>query len=125
MGRLFPNVRDEEERYLGEEGYFPIMHVVALNVRPPSATRIWPGLSSRGSSARRLTRTRWDDPNWSMLIWGRHELERQEALCSFDPWQNGLAANRKNLDRFATYSNEQGLTGRRLSPDELFVPVEA
>ncbi|MPZ15523.1 MAG: hypothetical protein GEU73_14070 [Chloroflexi bacterium] len=40
------------------------------------------------------TRTLWDDPNWSLFIWG---------------W------------RFATYSNEQGLTSRLLSPDELFV----
>jgi len=45
-------------------------------------------------------------------------------LCGFDPWRNGLNANRKNLERFATYSNEQGLTTRRLSPDELFFAID-
>jgi 4,5-dihydroxyphthalate decarboxylase len=51
-------------------------------------------------------------------------LERQNTLCSFDPWKNGLEANRKNIERFALYSHEQGLTKRRLTPEELFVSIE-
>jgi 4,5-dihydroxyphthalate decarboxylase len=75
-------------------------------------------------ASRQMARTRWDDPNWSLLVWGRQELERQDELLGFDPWENGLERNRKNLDRFARYSNEQGLTRRRLTPDELFVAVD-
>jgi 4,5-dihydroxyphthalate decarboxylase len=125
VGRLFADVRAEEERYLREEGYFPIMHVVAFKReaadRYPELPRALFGIFEE---ARRLARTRWDDPNWSLLVWGRHELERQEELAGFDPWRNGLEANRKNLERFATYSHEQGLTSRRLSPDELFSASE-
>jgi 4,5-dihydroxyphthalate decarboxylase len=124
VGRLFPDVRAEEARYLREEGYFPIMHVVAFKretaERHPELAH---ALFAVFEEARRLARSRWDDPNWSLLIWGRHELERQESLAGFDPWQNGLQANRKNLERFATYSSEQGLTTRPLSPEELFTPV--
>jgi len=47
---------------------------------------------------------RWNDPNWSMLLWGRRELEHQQGVCGFDPWRNGLEANRKNIKRFAMYS---------------------
>jgi hypothetical protein len=35
-----------------------------------------------------------------------------------------LEANRKNLERFALYSYEQGLTRRQLKPEELFVPID-
>ena len=70
---------------------------------------------SKSSSKPVSARTqRWVDPNWSMVMWGRRELERQNQLCSFDPWKNGLEANRKNIERFALYSHEQGLTKRRL-----------
>jgi 4,5-dihydroxyphthalate decarboxylase len=125
VGRLFPNVRAEEERYLREEGYFPIMHVVAFkNDTAEQYPELPQALFDVFERARQLTRTRWEDPNWSLLIWGTHELERQEALCGFDPWRNGLETNRKNLERFATYSHEQGLTSRHLSPSELFVTVE-
>jgi 4,5-dihydroxyphthalate decarboxylase len=124
--RLFPDVRGEEERYLKAEGYFPIMHVVAfkreLAERYPELPR---ALYEVFEASRRLARTRWDDPNWSLLVWGRHELERQDAIVGFDPWENGLERNRKNLDRFALYSYEQGLTRRLLSPEELFLAVDS
>ena len=57
-------------------------------------------------------------------MWGRREMERQETLCNFDPWGNGLEANRKNIERFALYSYEQGLTKRHLTPEDLFVAIE-
>jgi 4,5-dihydroxyphthalate decarboxylase len=57
-------------------------------------------------------------------MWGRREIERQNALRRFDPWKNGLKANRKNIESFALYSHEQGLTKRRLTPEHLFVAIE-
>jgi 4,5-dihydroxyphthalate decarboxylase len=59
-----------------------------------------------------------------MAMWARREVERQEKLCSFDPWKNGLEANRKNIERFALYSYEQGLTKRQLAAEELFVSID-
>jgi len=58
------------------------------------------------------------------VIWGRREWERQNRLCRSDPWRNGLEANRKNIECFALYSHEQGLTKRRLTPEELFVAID-
>jgi len=125
LARLFADPQAEEERYLRDEGYFPIMHVLAykrdLAEKHPEAPR---ALFDIFEQARGRAMQRWVDPNWSMVMWGRKELERQIGLCSFDPWKNGLEANRKNIERFALYSHEQGLTKRRLTPEELFVGIE-
>ncbi|MBM2805992.1 MAG: phtD [Deltaproteobacteria bacterium] len=125
LARLFADPQAEEERYLREEGYFPIMHVLAfkkeLAQQHPELPR---ALYEIFEQARQRATERWVDPNWSMAMWGRRELERQNGLCSFDPWKNGLEANRKNIERFALYSHEQGLTKRRLTPEELFVALD-
>ena len=125
LARLFTDPQAEEERYLREEGYFPIMHVLAfkkeLAQQRPELPR---ALYDIFEQARQRAVQRWVDPNWSMVIWGRRELERQNRLFSIDPWQNGLEANRKNIERFALYSHEQGLTKRRLTAEELFVAID-
>jgi 4,5-dihydroxyphthalate decarboxylase len=125
VARLFSDPQAEEERYLEAEGYFPIMHVLAfrkqLAQREPELPK---ALYDIFEQARLQALKRWADPNWSMVMWGRCELERQETLCNFDPWRNGLEANRKNIERFALYSYEQGLTKRQLTPEELFVAIE-
>ena len=124
VGRLFADPNGEEERYLREEGYFPIMHVLAfkreLSGRYPELPA---ALFQLFEQARRKALQRWNDPNWSMLLWGRRELERQKKLCTFDPWRNGVEPNRKNIERFALYSHEQGLSRRRWTAEELFVPI--
>jgi len=124
VGRFFADPAGEEERYLREEGYFPIMHVLAfkreLSERFPELPA---ALFQLFEQARRTARQRWNDPNWSMLLWGRREFEHQERVCNFDPWRNGLDPNRKNIQRFALYSYEQGLSRRQWQPEDLFVPI--
>jgi 4,5-dihydroxyphthalate decarboxylase len=124
VARLFDDPRSEEERYLREEGYFPIMHVLAYKSELARERPDLPqALYDIFEQARKKAMQRWIDPNWSMVIWGRQELERQNQLCDFDPWRNGLEANRKNLERFSLYSHEQGLIQRPLAAAELFVPI--
>jgi 4,5-dihydroxyphthalate decarboxylase len=124
VGRFFADPAVEEESYLRQEGYFPIMHVLAfkreLSVRYPELPA---ALFQLFEQARRKALQRWNDPNWSVLLWGRREFERQKKLCSFDPWRNGIEPNRKNIERFALYSCEQGLSRRQWTPEELFVPI--
>jgi 4,5-dihydroxyphthalate decarboxylase len=125
VARLFADPRAEELRHLKEPGYFPIMHVAAYRravaERHPELPR---ALFDAFEAARRLARERWNDPNWSLLLWGKQELEREAELQARDPWQNGLAANRKNIEDFVTYSHEQGLIRRQLIPEELFAPID-
>ena len=125
VGRFFPDPFLEEERYLSEQGYFPIMHVLAfkreMSERYPELPK---ALFEIFQQSRRKALERWNDPNWSMLLWGRREIERQREVGKSDAWQNGLEANRKNIERFALYSFEQGLSRRQWTPEELFLPID-
>ena len=39
-----------------------------------------------------------------------------------DYWSYGFKQNRQTLDTFLRYSYEQGLSKRRLQPEDIFVP---
>ena len=125
IARLFPDPQAEEKRYFEQQGYFPIMHVLAYQKKLASEHPFLPrALFEIFESARARALERWADPNWSMILWGRRELERQQEICGDDPWRNGLEANRRNIERFALYSHEQGLTRRRLTAEELFTSID-
>jgi len=69
---------------------------------------------------------RMENPRIVPLAWFRHFLEEQEELLGADPWIYGLGdTNRKNLETLMRYSLEQGLIGRTMSLDELFISTEA
>ena len=123
--RLFNDPRGEEERHLKQPGYYPIMHVVAyqkkLAARHPELPR---ALFKVFEEARKRARHHWNDPNWSLLLWGKQEMEREACVTGRDVWANGIEANRKNIQDFTQYSHEQGLTRRVFNPEELFVDVQ-
>jgi 4,5-dihydroxyphthalate decarboxylase len=123
--RLFTDPRAEEERYAAETGIFPIMHTVVLR-RDVYAARPWlaRSLYSAFEQAKALTEARMGEvaANPYMVPWLTDELERTRSLLGHDFWPYGLDANRPTLDVFLRYAHEQGLTPRRLAPEELFVP---
>jgi 4,5-dihydroxyphthalate decarboxylase len=58
-----------------------------------------------------------------MLPWSIAEAERtREVFGKQDFWEYGLEPNRKTLETFLRYSNEQGLATRIFEPEELFAP---
>jgi 4,5-dihydroxyphthalate decarboxylase len=62
----------------------------------------------------------YDDPNWSHLAWAAHLLQEERQAMGSEAWANGLAHNRKNLERFIQYELDQGLINRRLEVEDLF-----
>ena len=60
--------------------------------------------------------------NPTTLPWLTDELERTRRLLGDDFWPYGIEPNRTTIEVFLRYAHEQGLIGRRLTPDELFVP---
>lgn len=54
------------------------------------------------------------------LPWMAHHFEAAKALMGDDYWPYGLDANRHVLETFARYHHEQGLSKRRVAPEELF-----
>ena len=58
----------------------------------------------------------------TMLPWQVAHVEEVRREMGEDWWPYGLAANQHVLDTFLRYHHEQGLSKRRLQPQELFAP---
>lgn len=121
--RLFADPKAEDLRYYKKNGFFPIMHVVAfrddvLKKYPEAAQSLFKAFGE----AKKLSREFYDDPNWSVLAWGRQAYEEEERLLG-DAWPLGLEKNRPNLERFVGYSLDQGLMTKKMAPEELFLPL--
>jgi 4,5-dihydroxyphthalate decarboxylase len=56
----------------------------------------------------------------TMLPWQVAQVEEVREAMGEDWWPYGFAANRGVLDTFLRYHHEQGLSKRRLQPEELF-----
>jgi 4,5-dihydroxyphthalate decarboxylase len=125
VGRLFPNYKQEEIAFYQRTGIFPIMHVVGIK-REIVERHPWVAINMYKAfeRAKALAMERMENPRIVPLAWYREIWEEQEAILGKDPWEYGLTErNRKNFERLATYSVEQGLSKRRLPLEELFLNV--
>jgi 4,5-dihydroxyphthalate decarboxylase len=57
-----------------------------------------------------------------MIPWFSQLMDEDRRLMGDDWWPYGLGANHKTIDTFLRYHYEQGLSKRRLTPEEIFVP---
>jgi len=119
--RLFADPKAEEAKYFRNNGFFPIMHVIAFKddvlAKHPGLAHSIPELFEK---AKHACLEYYDDPNWSRFVWGRHLLEEERAIFGVDPWPNGIRKNRANLERFIGYALDQGLLEKKLEVEELF-----
>jgi 4,5-dihydroxyphthalate decarboxylase len=121
--RLFPDFVPVEKDYFRRTGIFPIMHVVAIRRSVYEANRwIAQSLFKAFREAQALT---YDNlavtsAMTSMLPWQVAAVEEARAELGDDWWPYGFAKNRTVLDTFLRYHHEQGLSSRRLQPEELF-----
>ncbi len=121
--RLFHDSKAEEQAYFRKTGIFPIMHTVVirdeiLRAHPWVAQNLLQAFERAKEQAYR----RLENPRTVSLAWMRDLLEEQRAVMGPDPWVYGFAPNRHTLETFCEYGHQQGLTRRRLSAEELFVP---
>jgi 4,5-dihydroxyphthalate decarboxylase len=123
--RLFEDYVDVEKAYFRRTGIFPIMHVIALK-RGIHERHPWVAgsLLKAFAMAQRATYESLDTTAAykAMLPWLTANLEEARALMGDDYWSYGFAPNRHVLETFLRYHHEQGLSSRRLSPEELFAP---
>ena len=119
--RLFDDPKAEEIRYFKKNGFYPIMHITVFRddvlQRYPEAAEL---MQNAYAEAFEISRSYYDDPNWSRLAWGRHFLEEERRLLGENLWPIGIDDNRPCLERFIGYSHDQGLIDRRMSVDALF-----
>ena len=123
VSRLFPAYRELEIEYFKRTGIFPIMHTTAIKQDVVEKYPWVPiNLMQALEEAKKAAYKRMENPRIVPLAWFRHFLEEQDEILGADPWAYGLGdSNRKNLETLMQYSQEQGLLGRKMSLDELFI----
>lgn len=119
--RLFADPQAEESKFYGKNGYWPIMHIVAIRNSSIAENPDLPAqLLQTFNSAQRIASEYLDDPGWCRLAWTKYVHEQETIGLSSKLWPQTVSANRANLERFIGYSFDQGLISRRLTVDELF-----
>ncbi len=121
--RLFENYQAVEQQYYSRTKIFPIMHVIVIRrLLYEKSPWIAQSLYKAFSRAHNLAyKDLYDSGALScMLPWLVRHAEETRALMGPDFWPCGLERNAHTLDTFLRYSFEQGLSKRRLKPEELF-----
>jgi 4,5-dihydroxyphthalate decarboxylase len=121
--RLFPNYRDLEMDYFKRTGIFPIMHTTAIKQEIVDKYPWVPiNLMQAFEESKNAAYKRLENPRIVPLAWFRHFLEEQEEALGKDPWAYGLGeTNRKTLETLMQYSQEQGMLGRKMTVEDLFI----
>jgi 4,5-dihydroxyphthalate decarboxylase len=121
--RLFENFVEVEKAYYRKTKIFPIMHTVVIRRDLYQKNRwIAQSLAKAFAQAQRKTYEHLSTSMalTTMLPWQSAHVEEARALLGEDWWPYGLEANRHVLETFLRYHHEQGLSKRRLAPEELF-----
>jgi len=123
--RLFPDFVAAEREYYTRTKIFPIMHVIVLR-RDVYRANPWvaQSLYKAFEAAKRIT---YHDLSITAALktslpWQTAAVEEAVRLLGADWWSYGFAENRHVLDVFLRYHHSQGLSHRRLQPEELFAP---
>ncbi len=123
--RLFPDFVAAEKDYFKRTGIFPIMHVIAIRRSVYAANRwLAQSLLKAFERAQAITYENLGVTSalTTMLPWQLAAVEEAQAELGADWWPYGFARNRAVLDTFLRYHHGQGLSARRLGPEELFAP---
>jgi 4,5-dihydroxyphthalate decarboxylase len=124
--RLYGDPRSVERAYWRRTGIFPIMHLVVVR-RSLYERKPWVAQSllhafenAKNLALREWTHTGGTSP--SMLPF--FHLDAEDALASSDMalWPSGVAANRITLETLLRYADEQHVTEREVTVEELFAP---
>ncbi len=122
MARLWPDFRQVETEYYRKTGLFPIMHTLIFKQEIYDASpQVAVSLFRAFSEAKKLCgHIHYSSGGANMLPWSISAYEDAVSLMGEDFYPYGVAANRKNLETIIRFSEEQGLSSRSLTVEELF-----
>jgi 4,5-dihydroxyphthalate decarboxylase len=126
FARLFPDYPAVERKYFQQTGIFPIMHVTVIKQEIVDKYP-WAAVSlvKAFDKAKAIAYKRVANPRITPLAWVRTAFEEERKILGPDPWVYGLGeSNRKNLETIIRYCHQQGLIGRPMSVDELFIDTD-
>ena len=121
--RLFPDYRTEEERFFKKTGIFPIMHLITLRraafeQHPWIAMNLYKAFDE--SKRRCLTRLRDFTIAGTALPWIAAIADEIVKAQGEDPFPYGIEASCPTLEAFCRYCHSQGVTAKRMTPEDLF-----
>ncbi len=123
--RLFPDPTAASEAWFARTRILPIMHLLVLRRDVYEANRwIAATLTEAFTRAKAIAQAALEETaalKVTLPFLPAH-VARTRELMGNDPWPYGLAPNRHVLDAFLRHHHEQGLSPRRLAPEELFAP---
>lgn len=123
--RLFENYAGVERAYYLKTRIFPIMHAVVIR-RDIYCAHPWVAQSLYKAfvESQRLVYEDFKETGAlkAMLPWLTSHVEELKRTMGHDWWPYGLDPNRHVIETFLRYHHEQGLSKRRLQPEELFAP---
>ena len=124
--RLFPDYKEVEAEYFKRTGIFPIMHVTVIKREVVEKYPWAPAALVRAfEQAKQMAYRRVVNPRVVPLAWFSHAWDEQQKALGPDPWAYGLGeTNKRNLRTILRYTYEQGLIGREMSIEELFVDTD-
>ncbi len=123
--RLFDNYAEVEHAYFSKTKIFPIMHAVVIR---QDIYRAYPWVAQSlykafVKSQRLIYRDLEETAALkAMLPWLSAHVEELKRTMGEDWWPYGFESNRHVIETFLRYHHEQGLSKRRLQPEELFAP---
>lgn len=125
VGRLFPNFKEEEIAFYKKTQIFPIMHVIGIRREIVEQYPWVPiNLYHAFNESKAIAMERMVNPRIVPLAWYREAWEEQEQILGPDPWEYGMTEkNEHQLKLLVQYSHEQGMIGREIPLEELFVDV--
>lgn len=128
VGRLFEDYEAVERAYYRRTGIFPIMHTVVVtrelaNEQPELVKAVYKGFCEakdlmEGQYLKGMT---FNNMNL-MHPWLTKLIGENRDLMGDDWWPYGIGANRAAIDAVLRYHHEQGLTRRRFTIEDVFVP---
>jgi 4,5-dihydroxyphthalate decarboxylase len=128
VARLFPDFKEVESEYYRRTGIFPSMHIIVverdiLTRYPDVVARIYKAFcDSKNAAMERYRFGRVLNHIDIMFPWFSRLVEEDLQIFPEDWWPYGVKANRKVVDTLLRYHYEQGLSKRRLTCEEVFVP---
>ena len=125
VGWLFDDPTAAATDYYKRTGVFPIMHVLGIRRELAEKHQWLPGAVYKAfelAKAAAIARLSDTSATKVTLPFVEEQLRAARALLGDDFWSYGFDANRKTLDTFLQHHHAQGLSSRRVEPEELFHP---
>jgi 4,5-dihydroxyphthalate decarboxylase len=123
---LLGGIRETEKAFHTRTGAFPIMHTVVIKKsiveeNPDLAPKLFSALcKGRNIALANLKEISNGPANRLSIPWLQAELAETRRVMGDNYWWYGIERNRKELENMCRYSQEQYLSERLLTVEELF-----